>query len=145
MAQRSKPPRVFFDTNVLFSALYSSRGKAAELVRSALAGEIDIVISQEVISELSRNLARKGPHLLGAMRELVLASAIEIVPDPPDKEITRWRDAGLGTDAPIVAAALMAEVDYLCTGDQRLLDRASLIERAGLRVVTPGELLEALA
>ena len=143
MARRSRP-RVFFDTNVLFSALHSPRGKPATLVRGGLAGEIDMVISQEVISELGRNLARKAPHLLGAMREAVLASAMEIVSDPPDEEIIRWRDAGLGTDTPIVAAAVLAEVDYLCTGDRRMLDKALLIEGAGLRVVSPGQLVGAL-
>jgi hypothetical protein len=78
------------------------------------------------------------------LEQFLTATTLEVAPEAPDEEIARWRDAGLGTDAPIVAAAVLAEVDYFCTGDRRLLSKVSLIERAGLRVVTPGELLEAL-
>lgn len=78
------------------------------------------------------------------LEEVLTAATLEVVPEAPDDDIVRWRDAGLGTDAPIVAAAVLSEVDYFCTGDQRLLEKASLMERAGLRVVTPGELLDKL-
>jgi len=78
------------------------------------------------------------------LEQFLTATAPEVAPEAPDEEIARWRDAGLGTDAPTVAAAVLAEADYFCTGDRRLLDKASLMQHAGLRVVAPGELLEAL-
>jgi len=98
-----------------------------------------------VLGELARNLRRKEPHLMRDLEEVLTAATLEVVPEAPDDDIARWRDAGLGTDAPIVAAAVLSEVDYFCTGDRRLLDKAPLMEQAGLRVVTPGELLAKLA
>ena len=41
-------------------------------------------------------------------------------------------------DAPIVAAAIAAQVDYLVTYDRKhLLDPAEVTEKSGLRIVTP--------
>jgi putative PIN family toxin of toxin-antitoxin system len=142
--QASSTPRVFLDTNVLFSGLRAPGGNPRRIIQWATEGAVQAVVSQVVLVELARNLRRKAPHLMRDLEQFLTATTLEVAPEAPDEEIARWRDAGLGTDAPIVAAAVLAEVDYFCTGDRRLLSKASLIERAGLRVVTPGELLEAL-
>jgi hypothetical protein len=137
-------PRVFLDTNVLFSALRTPGGKPRRVLQCATEGMVQGTVSQVVLGELARNLRRKAPYLIRDLEQLLIAATLEVVPEALDDEIARWRDAGLGTDAPIVAAAVLAEVDYFCTGDRRLLEKASLMQRAGLRVVTPGDLLEAL-
>ena len=143
MARKTRP-RVFLDTNLLFSGVYSDSGTPKRLLDAAALGDFQAVVSRAVLDELVRNLRKKAPASLPRLQRLFTEVRFEIVPDPPDEEIIGWRDVSLGSDAPIVAAALLAEVDYLCTGDQRLLHKASLAERAGLRVVTPAELLEAL-
>jgi len=142
--QASSTPRVFLDTNVLFSGHRTPGGNPRRIIQRATEGTVQAVVSQVVLVELARNLRRKAPHLMRDLEQFLTATTLEVAPEAPDEEIARWRDAGLGTDAPIVAAAALAEVDYFCTGDRRLLDKASLMERAGLRVVTPGDLLEAL-
>jgi predicted nucleic acid-binding protein len=138
-------PRVFLDTNVLFSALRTPGGKPRRVLQCATEGIVQGTVSQVVLGELARNLRRKAPHLMRELEQLLTAATLEVVPEARDEEITRWRDAGLGTDAPIVAAAVLAEVDYFCTGDRRLLEKASLMQQAGLCVVAPGDLLEKLA
>jgi predicted nucleic acid-binding protein len=142
MTPKTKP-RVFLDTNVLFSGVHSESGAPKRLLDAAGLSRYQVVVSRLVLDELVRNLRSKSPSSLPKLERVFAEVRFEIVSDPPNEEIRRWRDAGLGTDAPIVAAAVLAEVDYFCTGDRRLLSKASLIERAGLRVVTPGELLEA--
>lgn len=142
--QASSRPRVFLDTNVLFSGLRTPGGNPRRIIQWATEGAVQAVVSQVVLVELARNLRRKAPHLMRDLEQFLTATTLEVAPEAPDEEIARWRDAGLGTDAPIVAAAVLAEVDYFCTGDRRLLGKVSLMERAGFRVVTPGELLEAL-
>jgi len=137
-------PRVFLDTNVLFSGVHSESGVPKRLLDAAGLSRYQVVVSRLVLDELVRNLRSKSPSSLPKLEKVFGEVRFEIVSDPPNEEIRRWRDAGLGTDAPIVAAAVLAEVDYFCTGDRRLLGKVSLIERAGFRVVTPGELLEAL-
>jgi predicted nucleic acid-binding protein len=40
-------------------------------------------------------------------------------------------------DASILAAAIAAQPDYLVTGDRRFFENAEIINRTGLRIVTP--------
>jgi len=143
MVSRSTP-RVFFDTNVLFSGVCSESGAPKRLLDAAALGQFHAVVSGVVLDELVRNLRKKAPNALPRLERVFRETAFEIAVEPRQAETESWSQAGLGSDAPIVAAAVLAEVDYFCTGDRRLLGKASLIERAGLRVVTPGELLEAL-
>jgi predicted nucleic acid-binding protein len=138
-------PRVFLDTNVLFSGLRTPRGKPHRILEAAAAGNIQAVVSTGVLVELIRNLRRKAPAQVADLGRFITDTPLEVVPEPAAEHTEPWSQAGLGSDAAIVAAALLAEVDYLCTGDRRLLEKASLIEREGLRVVTPGALLQKLA
>ena len=137
-------PRVFLDTNVLFSGLRTPGGNPHRILEAAAAGNMQAVVSTGVLVELARNIWRKAPAQIAYLERLITDTPLEVVPEPAAEHTEPWSQAGLGSDAPIVAAAVLAEVDYFCTGDRRLLDKASVIERAGLRVVTPGELLEAL-
>jgi hypothetical protein len=88
------------------------------------------------------NLRRKAPQALGSLERIFQEVSFEIAPDPSASEIARLTDAGLGTDAPVVAAALVAQVDYFCTGDKRLRTRSK--EIVGLAVVSPADMLELL-
>jgi predicted nucleic acid-binding protein len=137
-------PRVFLDTNVLFSGLRTPGGKPHRILEAATTGNIQAVVSGGVLVELLRNMRRKAPALLVNLELLLRGTPLEVVPEPSPQDTAPWSQAGLGTDAAIVAAALLAEVDHFCTGDRRLLEKASLMQRAGLCVVAPGELLEAL-
>lgn len=48
-------------------------------------------------------------------------------------------------DAPVVAAAVAANVDYLVTWDRKhLINPPEVAERSGLKVLTPGELMDSL-
>jgi predicted nucleic acid-binding protein len=137
-------PRVFLDTNVLFSGLRTPGGKPHRILEAATAGGIRAVVSGGVLVELFRNMRRKAPAQLPNLERFLTETPLEVIPEPAAEHTEPWSQAGLGSDAPIVAAAVLAEVDYFCTGDQRLLAKASLMERTGLAVVTPAELLEKL-
>jgi predicted nucleic acid-binding protein len=131
--------RAFLDTNVLFSGIYSSHGHPKRIIDLGVAGSVQLVTSVDVVTELTRNIARKAPHLLLAVSEVLLQAELEYV-TADDADVQQYREAGFGADAPIVAAAVAAEVDYFCTGDKRLVER---VRRAhlDLRAVSPAELL----
>jgi predicted nucleic acid-binding protein len=131
--------RIFLDTNVLFSGMYSQSGPPGTIVDRGIAGAVQLGTSVDALAELTRNVAMKAPHILGALGELLLGSTLEFAA-PDQVMLDRCREAGCGADAPIVAAALGAEVDYFCTGDRRLLRRITRLD-PGLRAVSPGELL----
>ena len=133
--------RVFLDTNVLFSGLYSPVGAPNRVLEAASGGAFQLVVSANVLGELVRNVRNKAPHLLVDVNEFLNGASIEVVESPPASELEGWHDAGFGSDAPIIAAAVSAEVDYFCTGDRRLLGDAERGKLGRLRVVSPAELI----
>jgi len=136
--------RVFLDTNVLFSSAYRTIGAPAHVVDLAGAGAFVPVISTAVVRELAQSLQRKAPRAIERADRILAEVRFELAGEAAGSAIERWRNATLGTDAPIIAAALAAEVDYFCTGDRRILARGRAGELAGLRVASPAELVEIL-
>ena len=133
--------RVFVDTNVLFAALHSTKGPPALLVDMAAHGRYQMVLSQRVLRELIRVVERKLPSEIAHLRDLVLTAVPEIVANPAASEIKEISHQINAQDAPIIAAAIAADVDYFITGDQTLRTEAlSLSTR--LRVLSPRQLLD---
>ena len=133
-------PRVFLDTNVLVSALYSAGGPPAAILRLHVEDQITIVVSQLVVEELVRAIHRKLPDALPLLRELLLNTPPEVVPDPTPEEIQTFAHGVNRSDAPLLAAAVIAGADYLVSGDVAFLREARRLEVA-VTLVTPRELL----
>jgi len=134
--------RVFFDASVLFSATYSQTGSSRDLIRGAIRGKIQIVVSRHVLKEVTDNLTLKAPGALPAFQQLMDLVLPEVVENPTLEELKRAADYIHPKDAPIVAAAVKAKVDYLVTWDRKhLVDVPKVAERSGLSVMTPGELM----
>lgn len=131
--------RVFVDSSVFFSAAYSSRGHARDIIMMALSGEIDMVISQIVIEETRRNLVANSPESLPFM-EFVLASTPHTIVRPTRADVLNAAEFTALKDAPIAAAAKGAKADLLVTLDKKhLLGRPELVEFVGAPIVTPRE------
>ena len=137
--------RVFIDTNVLFAALHSPRGTCSRLLALLISRNATIVISVDVLSELAKNIANKMPHALGALGVLMTEASLEVITRAPIPDVRFWTSRGFRSDAAIVAAALLAGVDYFCTGDRGILNKAPLCEASGLKLITPADLLRELA
>jgi len=103
MARRK--PRPFFDTNVLFSGLYSSRGAPAELLRRHVDGTIAIVISRQVLEELVRTVNNKAPRVTPLLHRFLSSTPPELTADPLDAQVKRVSAFLNTTDAPILARA----------------------------------------
>ena len=135
-------PRVFLDSNVIFSGLYSSGGAPASILNNYVEGKLRLVVSQQVLEEVVRTINRKLPSALTSLRKLLVSAPPEIVGDPSSEDIARWAEI-LGTeDASILAAAITAQADYLITGDKRFFDNPDIAKKSGLRVVTPAQFLK---
>ena len=138
-------PRVFLDSNVVFSGLYSARGAPAVILDRFIEGRLMVVVSQQVLDEVIRTIKEKLPEALPALRKLLLNTPPEIRKDPTPEEITRWSgllDAG---DATILAAAVAAQPDYFVTGDRHFTENPEIAEKADLHIVTPAQFIEARA
>jgi len=136
-------PRVFLDSNVIFSGLYSSRGAPAVILESFIEGQLVVVISQQVLDEVIRTIKEKLPEALPALRKLLLNAPPEILKDPAFEEAKHWSGLLDISDAAILAAAVAAKPDYLVTGDRHFTDNPEIAERAGLRILTPAQFMKA--
>ncbi len=139
----SKPkPRVFLDSNVVFSGLYSPDGAPGVILEHFIKGNLRVVVSQQVLEEVIRTIKEKLPDALPALRRLLVNTPPEVVADPNLPDIERWtKKLHLG-DAAILAAAVAAQPDYFITGDRHFLDNQEIAENAGLKIVTPAQFLE---
>jgi len=139
----SKPkPRVFLDSNVVFSGLYSSEGAPGVILEHFVKGNLSVVVSQQVLEEVIRTIKEKLPDALPALRRLLLNTPPEVVVDPKRPDIERWAKYLHLGDAAILAVAVAAQPDYFITGDRHFLDNQEIAENAGLKIVTPAQFLE---
>ncbi len=135
--------RIFFDSSVLIAGVLSSSGAARVLMVMSEQDEIQLLVSEYVIVETERSLARKAPQALPEFRQALRNANIKIVHDPSAKEVNE--NLYLMTDAedvPILLSAMKAGVDYLATHNRRhFLDDPKVAEQSNLRIGTPGDAL----
>lgn len=140
--QTTGSPKVFIDSSALIAAPISPKGAARGLVLRGLRGEFRLCISLLVLDETERNLRRKAPAVLPAFQVLREALAGEYC-DPSSPLVLNVARIVVLKDAPIVAAALHAEADYLATYDWKhlLSQKESIKTNFGIIVATPDEIL----
>lgn len=137
---------VFLDTSVLFSAIYSERGAARDLIRLAILQKATLYISGLVLEETERNLQKKAPEKLEAFQSLMKIVAFMVVADPSTEEVVAAYAYTALKDAPIIAAAINAQPDYFVTYDRKdLLDKPEVALKSGLKIVTPDVVVKSLS
>ena len=136
-------PDLFLDSSALFAGVVSSGGAARALLLLAEAGLVTISISEQMVAETERAVARKVPRALPYYREALRSTGLRIVEDPSPEEVAAHRDViSHQADVPIVVAAMKVETDYLVTFNRRhFMEDASVAARSGLRIGTPGSAL----
>jgi predicted nucleic acid-binding protein len=134
--------RVFIDSSVLFSAAYSGKGHARDLVMMAIRGEIRLVISTLVVEETRRNLADFAPEVLPALELIFDLIDFEIIKPSSESVIEATKIVAL-KDAAILAAVKFAQVDFFVTVDKKhLLDRPELAIFANTPILRPVEVYQ---
>jgi predicted nucleic acid-binding protein len=136
-------PDLFLDSSALFAGVVSADGAARALLLLGEAGLVTITISEQVVAETERAVARKAPRALAYYREALRSSGLHIVRDPSPEEVEAHRDVvAHRADVPIVVAAMEAEVDYLVSFNRRhFIDDPGVAAQSGLRIGTPGDAL----
>lgn len=142
MAPRKSRPRVFVDTSALIAALLSRNGGAGALLTLHQAGRIRFVISEYVLLELRRSPFLRQTRFRDHLAAFILSNP-EICPLPSMASVRRAATVISTKDAPILASARAAKVEYLVTWDKEFLSPP--IERwVGCSVLLPGDLLAKL-
>jgi putative PIN family toxin of toxin-antitoxin system len=136
---------VILDTDVISSAIRSTKGASAEIVRRALRREIHLELTVAIALEYEA-VATRAEHLMAG--ELTEAEALNVIDAlvavaKPVEVHFRWRpqlrDAD---DEMILEAAINAKDRRIVTFNKK--DFAPAVTRFGLGLMTPAEFLETL-
>lgn len=136
-----KPWKVFLDTNVFIAGLLSASGASSAVLDLGEAEEILIVVSEQVLVELDRNMLSKFPMLVARYRSFI-QNLEPLLADNPSPALVKKVHQWIPTDdAPIVAAAIHASADYLVSLDVRHFHTKALKAHVSIPIVTPSEFL----
>ena len=129
------PPRVFFDTNVLVSALTLPGGRGDEALRRIVAGEDSLALSGSILDELLFLLARKFGHEREELaRVAVFLSEVGVFVEPTVSLAVLADEP----DNRILECALAADAQVIVTGDRAMLAQG---EFQSIRIVSLAEYL----
>lgn len=134
---------LFLDSSALIAGIVSAKGAARALLLLAESGQISVTISEQVLAETERAIARKVPLALSDLRQAILASQAQIVRDPSPDVVSAYPSLiSHPADVPIVLAAMQAKVDYLVTLNRKhFIDDPEVAQKSGLNIGTPGDAL----
>jgi predicted nucleic acid-binding protein len=134
---------IFLDSSALIAGAISESGAAHVLLNLGESQDIILTVSEMVIVESERSMAKKSPNNLNDLRSLIRSSNLRIVDNPSNEEV----EANLylisdPKDVPILLAAIKAKVDYLATHNRKhFLEDPKVAESAGIKIGTPGDVL----
>ncbi|MDH7513293.1 MAG: PIN domain-containing protein [Clostridiales bacterium] len=139
-----KKYRLFLDSNVILSGLFSERG-APRLILDLLSLGLPVLAGltgRFNLIEIERNLQKKMPAALPAYHHYLPKLRLEIIPVPSPEDFRALGAAVADKDLPVLASAIKGKTDHFVTGDKRLI---SLIGKKGglpFKTVCPAEFLD---
>lgn len=131
--------RVFVDTNVLVAGMLSQKGAPATILDLGEAEEIRLVVSRQILVEAE--FVRKFPALTERYRVVIKHLQPILVDDPPLTIVRQASQVIHPDDAPILAAAKIAGVDYLVTSNTKHFSPENVRAFLPAPILTPAEFL----
>lgn len=135
--------RIFLDSNVIISGIYSKAGPPGKILDLHTAGRIQIVVCKFVLEEVIRNIRVKRSKDIPALYAFLSNAPPVVAVDPGINEILLWAKYLSQEDAIILAAAIHARVDYFITGDKHFHSAALKSQKLNLKILTPAEFVAA--
>jgi predicted nucleic acid-binding protein len=126
------------DADVLFAGSASTNEHSASLLilRLSEVTLIEALTSQQVITEVERNLEVRLPAALPAFR-LLVSRSLRVVPDPQQEQVDACAGQADPKDLPILVAAQQAGCAWLVTFNVRHFQPG----HSDLVTLTPGEFI----
>lgn len=135
-------PRLFLDASVILAGIGSRTGASHIVLVLAEIGLLDAVVSPYVVEEVSRNVTKLSSQAVPRFQALLQNMQWEMTSDPDDEAVKLWLPLIRAKDAPVLAAAVQAQVLGLVTLDAKdFLRNPEVAIKSGLRILTPGALL----
>jgi len=134
--------KVVLDTAALISAIRSSTGAAAEIVRLAAVGKLTLLIDYKLVCEY-RDVALRPQHIAASGRASEEAEAIiemlESIATPVLVRIMHRPLSQDGNDDMVLDVAINGQADAVATNN--IKDFRTAAERFGIQSLTPREFL----
>ena len=135
--------RAVFDTNTLASGFVTAGGVGDQLLQHWLVGHFELVISEEIISELIAVFGKQ--YFRARISDRQAAENIALLRRRATVVVVGVLLSGVAThpeDDIVISLAVSAHVDYLVTGDRRFRERVGTHE--GVTLVSPRDFLTML-
>ncbi len=128
------------DANVLVAGVGWPRFPY-EVLRHAVAGDFQLVLSPYVVDEARKHITRLFPEMLAQFEKVLLESSYEKFATPSSEELAQHPDLVRDKkDIPVALAAINAQVDYLVSTDKDLTDPDAPVHQY-LKVLLPAKFL----
>lgn len=108
--------RVMLDTNILVSMIFFPSGSTSEFEVKVGVGD-RIVLCDYVIEELRLVTERKFPSRKNILEKFFYELPFELVHTPKELDLEGFPAVRDIKDSPILATAIMEDIDVLVTGD----------------------------
>lgn len=136
--------KVYFDASVIISALLSSTGGSAKLIRFVKLGAIVDITSQTILDEIENRSAKINKSIY-EIRQFIKNNSLIVRKRITPAENSAYEDKVDINDAHVVAGANLTKCTYLVTLDKKHLLTTDVQKKfLPLRIVSPKELLEEL-
>ncbi len=133
--------RIFLDSSVIIAACGSRSGASHAVIVMAEIGLFKVLISEQVIEECDRNITKKLPKALPILKQILSVINPEILPNPAIADAAKWETIIESKDAPILAAALLAQSDRLLNLNTKDFT-SNVAKQSGLKLQTPSEFIQ---
>ena len=132
---------VFLDSSVIVAAFASKTGASALILGYSRQKKLNTIVSREVIEEARKNISLK----IGKIGEKRLSNYIKfanirLVVSPSTEQITECEQYIDKKDAPILAAAIESQADYIVSLDRKHFLQPEVIKNAKPKlIISPGD------
>jgi predicted nucleic acid-binding protein len=137
-----KGVKVFLDSNLIISGLFSDRGSPRVILDLLCLGlpMLTGATGEYNLIEIERNLTNKMPDVLPVYRKYLPLLNLEVIPLPSPEEIHKLSGLTSYKDIPVLASAVSGGVDFLVTGDKK--DFIKLKGKYPFKILSPAEFLD---
>lgn len=136
--------KVFLDSNVFISGLYSEKGSPGIILDSFINGKIEVSVSRKVLDETIAVIKNKLPGILPVLRDFLVQYPPEIIKNPESSYINKWKNILNDADAMILGAAISCDPDYFITGDKHFFESIMIEKSSGLKILRPNDFIRNL-
>ena len=139
-----KISRIFLDSNVILSGLFSEKG-APRIILDILSLKLPFLIGltgKYNLIEIERNITKKLPAALPLYRAYFAKMNLEIIPIPSHEEMKKFASAITEKDMPVLVSAIKGKADFLITGDKKDFEHLKTKGSYAFKIVSPSEFVE---